>query len=74
MENFKISSYKFWKKKSILAVILRGQPTLYNRHFTRYGKSYNFNIKSPPPLPHLPPSLPKNKTIFRALPVVWWSF
>ena len=53
------------QSKSILAVILRGQPTLYNWRFTRYGKSSYFVIRRPPRLP------PPKKCIFRALLVVW---
>ena len=55
------------QSKSILAVILRGQPTLYNWRFTRYGKSSYFVLIRPPP-----PSPQKNKNKKkRALLVVW---
>ena len=46
------------QSKSILAVILRGQPTLYNWRFTRYGKSSYFVIRRPPRLP------PPKKNVF----------
>ena len=54
METVDISSNKaqkqikpLWWHKFILAVILRGQPTLYDRRFMRYGKSCNFLILGP---------------------------
>ena len=40
-------TYRRTYSKSILAVILKSQPTLYNRRFTRYGKSCSLVIIRP---------------------------
>ena len=53
-------TYRRTYSKSILAVILKSQPTLYNRRFTRYGKSCSLVIIRPQNT---------KSCIFRELPV-----